>query len=45
VGSFALRFRVTEGEPSVVEALKEQDNISESVVDGKDNLVIVSKTL
>lgn len=45
MGSLAFWFRVTESEASVIEALEQQDNISESVVDGKNDLVVVSKIL
>ena len=43
VGGLALRFRVTESEASVIEALEEQDNISKGVVDGEDDLMVVSE--
>lgn len=45
MGSLAFWFRVTESEAAVVEALEEQDNISKSIVDGKDDLMVVSKAL
>lgn len=43
MSSLAFRFWVTESEASVVEALKQQDNISKSVVDGEDDLMVVSE--
>jgi len=45
VSSLALRFRVAKSEASVVEALKEQDDVGKSVVDSKDDLEMISKTL
>jgi hypothetical protein len=45
VGGLAFWLWVTESEASVIEALEEQDNISKSVVDGKDDLMVVSKVL
>jgi hypothetical protein len=45
VGSLAFWFRVTESEAAVIEALQQQDNVSKRVVDGKNNLVVVSKIL
>ena len=45
MGSLALWFRVTQSKPPVIEALEEQDNVSKGVVDGKDDLIIVSESL
>lgn len=41
----AFGFRVTKGESPVVEALEKQDDICKGIVDGKDDLVIVSGRL
>ena len=38
VGLGGVGLGVAEGEAAVVEALQEQDNVCESVVDGKDDL-------
>jgi hypothetical protein len=45
VGCLGLWFRIAEGEASVVKALEKQDDIRKSVVDGKDDLMDVSRSL